>query len=63
MSLARHCKFCVELPVALWHWAREHYYRIALDHIGHNHPESWLITQRLLQSRVRVNDFLRKYTD
>lgn len=62
MSLARHCRFCIELPAALWHWARELYYRVALNHVGHDHPESWLITHRMLDSRLRVNDFLRKWT-
>jgi hypothetical protein len=63
VSIARHCKFCVELPVALWHWLRERYYASALNHCGNAHPDSWLLTRRMIQSRLRVNDFIRKYTD
>ena len=62
MSIARHCKFCVELPVALWHFLREKYYSVALNHVGHNAPDSWLLTNRMLHSRARVNDFLNRWT-
>ena len=57
MSLIR---FMGDMIAAVRHSIRERYYLIALNHCGHAHPDSWLLTRRALQSRMRVNDFLNR---
>ena len=62
MGILRFAKFLPDFVMATGHFVREHYYLIALRHIGPNHPESWLVTNRMLASRSRVNDFLTRWT-
>jgi hypothetical protein len=63
VSVSRHVAFCRDLVLALWHGAREAYYALALKTIGHSHPDSWIVTRRMLLSRSKVNDFLNRYTN
>lgn len=60
MSILRHIQFCGELVSAVFHAGREKYYALALRHIAPDHPDAWLLTRRMLASRLRVNDFLSR---
>lgn len=63
MSVLAFSRFLAGIPALLWHSARERYYRIAHDHsVRHGHPDSTMLCRRMLQSRTKVNDFLREWT-
>jgi hypothetical protein len=55
-----HIRFCGELVRAAYHLIREQYYGIALRYCGETHKDAWLIARRQLQSKMIVNDFLRR---
>jgi hypothetical protein len=44
---------------ALFHWLRLGYYQAALNHVGHAHPDSTLLTLRAAESALVVDTFLR----
>lgn len=48
-----------ELLRATWHWLRAGYYRTALAHVGHTHPDAPLLTARAIDSQRVVNAFLQ----
>jgi hypothetical protein len=60
--MIRHLKFCGDLIQACYWLAVEAYYALAAKTIHQSHPDSWLITRRLLDARSRVNDFISKVT-
>lgn len=62
MSVVDHVRFCGELVAACGWFVREKYYELAANHVGLDHPDSWLLTHRMLIARSRVNDFLSKVT-
>lgn len=47
-----------QLLRATWHWLRAGYYRAALNHVGHTHPDAPLLTARAIDSQRVVNAFL-----
>jgi len=51
-------KFVKGLPVFAYHTMRATYYTVALEHVGHTHPDAATITAELLHSLSAVNDFL-----
>lgn len=50
--------FVKGLPGFAYHTMRLTYYTVALEHVGHTHPDSGEITAELLHSLNAVNDFL-----
>ena len=53
-------RFVVDLIRAAYHMVREAYYALALRHVGDHHPDAFLITRRMLNSRLVVDDFIRQ---
>ena len=42
----------------LYHWARWHYYRVALNNVHPTNPDIVLISRRLCESRAVVKEYL-----
>lgn len=62
MSVVAHVRFCGDLIAACGWYLREQYYTIAVRHVGLDHPDSWMLTHRMLIARSKVNDFLSRVT-
>jgi len=43
------------LPLLGFHWARYHYYRIAVNHTGPVHPDAFLLSERMRYSRAVID--------
>lgn len=62
MSVLAFCRFLAGIPAVLFHEIRARYYGIAHEHSIRNwHPDATMLCRRMLDSRTRVNDFLREW--
>ncbi len=62
MNLFSFGAFMRDLCVAIAHEIRSRYYEVAHNHsVAKGHPDAWMLCNRMLTSRAKVDDFLARW--